>query len=309
MIKIRNTILVSVALLVAPGVQAQDKELLIIGTMHEVPSIVSHSYRPLLKFAKKYQPEAIFVEDIRPCDTLSLKNFTPKLLRTADSLFQAEGIDEERFKQLKAKNLNELTTDDFVFLSNTYLKKRDRANYTYYKYLKSYGLAGSKKPSQNENGDLICPLAIYIGATELIPVDDHKTENEYQRAWSNTVKAGRENGDAQILSDLLKKDRKKRVFPSLMGKLGKYTNKLESLNRYYLINSCRYVEHPNDTSNTARQLWDDRNLRIAQNMSAQIKSNPYHKHILIIGAGHVISLKNILGQIYPELKVRLMDDK
>ena len=59
---------------------AQEKELLIIGTMHEVPSIVSHSYRPLLKYAKKYKPEAIFVEDIRPDDTLSLKNYIYLLL-------------------------------------------------------------------------------------------------------------------------------------------------------------------------------------------------------------------------------------
>jgi len=56
------------------GERHVSKELLIIGTMHEVPSIVSRSYRPLLKYAKKYQPEAIYTEDIRSNDTLSLKN-------------------------------------------------------------------------------------------------------------------------------------------------------------------------------------------------------------------------------------------
>ena len=313
---IRKIIVVLIAILVPPAVYAQEtgehhvsKELLIIGTMHEVPSIVSRSYRPLLKFAKKYQPEAIFVEDIRPCDTLSLKNFTPRLLNTADSLFRAEGIDEERFLELKKKQLAELEPDDFAFLANTYLKKRDRANYSYYNYLKTYGMAGSKKALRNENGDLICPLAIFIGATELIPVDDHKTEKEYQRAWSNTAKAGKETGDAQIMADLLKKDRHKRVWPSLWGKLGKYTNKQETLQRFYLINSCRYVTQPNEWSDAARQLWDDRNYRIAENLTEQIKKNPYQKNILIIGAGHVISLKTILGQIYPELKVKLMSDK
>ncbi len=72
------------ALIIALSVQsaiAQEKELLIIGTMHEVPTIVKHSYKPLLKYAKKYKPEAIFVEDIRPDDTLSLKNFTPRFLK------------------------------------------------------------------------------------------------------------------------------------------------------------------------------------------------------------------------------------
>ena len=122
------------------------KELLIIGTMHEVPSIVSHCYRPLLKFAKNYQPEAIYTEDIRPNDTLSLENFTPKFLSIADSLSRTETIDEERFQKLKKKHLSELSSDDFAFLSKIYLMKRDRANYSYYKYLKEYGMAGSKKP-------------------------------------------------------------------------------------------------------------------------------------------------------------------
>ena len=302
----RNIFIFIIAILTAPAAFSQEKELLIIGTMHEVPSIVSRSYRPLLKYAKKYQPEAIFVEDIRPDDTLSLRNFTPKLLRTADSLFHAEGIDEGRFMELKKKPLAEMESNDYAFLADAYLKKRDRANYSYYNYLKTYGMTGSKKALRNENGDLIFPLAIAMGITELSPVDDHQTEKEYQRAWNNTVKAGQETGDAQILSDLLKKDQHKRVWPSLWGKLGKYTNKDETLHRYYLINSCRYVTHQNEYSNAAQQLWDDRNYRIATNLLERLKNSPYQRYILIIGAGHVISLKTILEQMYPELQVKLM---
>ena len=295
------------AMLVAPAAFSQ--ELLIIGTMHEVPSIVSRSYSPLLKYAKKYQPEVILVEDIRPEDTLSLRNFTPKLLRVADSLLQSEGIDEGRFLELKKKRLVELDASDYAFLSETYLKKRDRANYTYYNYLKTYGMAGSKKALRNENGDLIFPLAIAMGITELIPVDDHQTEKEYQRAWSNTVKAGGDTGDAQILAKLLKKDQHKRIWPSLWGNLGKYTNKPETLQRYYLINSCRYVTQPNASSQMAQQLWDERNYRIAGNLLARLKAHPCQRAVLIIGAGHVISLKTILGQMCPELKVKLMADE
>lgn len=305
----RKAIVVLTILSGATATYAQDKELLIIGTMHDVPAIVSRSYRPLLKFAKKYQPEAIYVEDICPDDTQSLKNFTPRLLSMADSLLRTEGIDEERFMKLKKKSLSELESADYAFLSNTYLKKRDRANYVYYNYLKTYGMAGSKKALRNENGDLIFPLAIARGITELIPVDDHKTEKEYQRAWSNTVKAGKATGDDQILAKLLKRDQHKRIWPSLWGKLGKYTNKAETLHRYYLINSCRYVTHQNEPSSVARQLWDDRNRRIADNLSKHMKASPYHKNILIIGAGHVVSLKNILQQVYPELKVKLMSEK
>ena len=291
------------------GEQHVSKELLIIGTMHEVPSIVKRSYRPLLKFAKNYQPEAIYTEDIRPDDTLSLKNYTPKFLNLADSLSRTETIDEERFLELKKKRLSEFSSDDYTFLAKAYLTKRDRANYSYYNYLKTYGTAGSKKPLRNENGDLIIPLAIAMGITELIPVDDHQTEKEYQRAWSKSLKAVRETGDDAILSNLFKRDRHKRVWPSLWRKLGKYTNKPETLHRYYLINSCRYATHQSESTDAVRQLWDGRNRRIAENLTEQIKANPYHRNILIIGAGHVISVKEMLKQIYPELQVKLMCDK
>lgn len=306
---LRKIFVIMMAVLQAPTAYAQDKELLIIGTMHDVPSIVSRSYKPLLKYARNYMPEAIYTEDIRPNDTLSLKNFTPKFLSIADSLSRTETIDEERFQELKKKRLSELGSDDYAFLTKTYLMKRDRANYSYYNYLKTYGIAGSKKALRNENGDLIIPLAIAMGITELIPVDDHQTEKEYQLAWSKSIKAIKETGDDAVLSKLFKRDRQKRVWPSLWGKLGKYTNKPETLHRYYLVNSCRYVNHQNESTNAVRQLWDGRNHRIAENLAEKIKANPYQRNILIIGAGHVISVQEMLKQIYPELKVKLMLSK
>lgn len=306
---LRKIFVIMMAVLQAPTAYAQDKELLIIGTMHEVPSIVSRSYKPLLKYARNYMPEAIYTEDIRPNDTLSLKNFTPKFLSIADSLSRTETIDEERFQELKKKRLSELGSDDYAFLTKTYLMKRDRANYSYYNYLKTYGIAGSKKALRNENGDLIIPLAIAMGITELIPVDDHQTEKEYQLAWSKSIKAIKETGDDAVLSKLFKRDRQERVWPSLWGKLGKYTNKPETLHRYYLVNSCRYVNHQNESTNAVRQLWDGRNHRIAENLAEKIKANPYQRNILIIGAGHVISVQEMLKQIYPELKVKLMLSK
>jgi hypothetical protein len=299
------------ALIVALSVQsaiAQKKELLIIGTMHEVPTIVKHSYKPLLKYAKKYKPEAIFVEDIRPDDTLSLKNFTPRFLKLADSISHVNTIDERRFHDLRSKRLTEMDADDFAFLSDVYLQKRDRANYTYYEYLKTYGITGSKKPLRNENGDLIFPLAIMMGITELLPVDDHQTEPEYQRAWRNAMKASSRTGDDLILAKLMKKDSRSRVWPALWGKLGKHTNKMATLQRFYQMNSCRYVTKPNEYSQAVQRLWDERNHRIAENIAEQMKAHPYQKSILVIGAGHVISVKEMLKQVYPELQVKLMYD-
>ena len=301
-----RTIFVLIVSFLVQNTIAQEKKLLIIGTMHEVPSIVSHSYRPLLKYAKKYKPEAIFVEDIRPDDTLSLKNFTPRFLKVADSISHVNTLDEQRFNDLRNKNLAEMDAADFEFLSEAYLQMRDRANYTYYDYLKTYGIAGPKKPLRKENGDLIFPLAISMGIKELLPVDDHQTEPEYQRAWRSAMKAisGTDNG--KILAKMIKKDSRSRVWPALWGRLGKHTNKPATLQRFYQMNSCRYVTKPNEYSQAVQQLWDARNHRIAENIADQMKAHPYHKSILVIGAGHVISVKEMLRQVYPELQVRLM---
>ena len=198
-----RTIFVLIVTLLVQNTIAQENELLIIGTMHEVPSVVSHSYRPLLKYAKKYKPEAIFVEDIRPNDTLSLKNFTPRFLRLADSISYVNTFDEQRFQELRTKQLAEMDADDFAFLSDAYMQKRDRANYTYYNYLKTYGIAGAKRPLRNENGDLIFPLAISMGITELLPIDDHQVEPEYQRAWRNAMKASSGTDDGKILATMI----------------------------------------------------------------------------------------------------------
>lgn len=300
-----------IALIIAFLIQnavAQEKELLIIGTMHEVPSIVSHSYRPLLKYAKKYRPEAIFVEDICPDDTLSMKNFTPKFLKLADSLAQVGTVDEQRFQALRTKPLSDMDANDSAFLANAYLQKRDKANYSFYDYLNTYGMAGAQKPLRKENGDLIFPLAISMGINELLPVDDHKTEPDYQRAWNKAIKASKDTGDDIILSKILKKDSRSKVWPALWGRLGKHTNKPATLQRFFLINSCRYVTKPNEYSQTVQKLWDERNLRIATNIAEQIKAHSYHKHILVIGAGHVISVKEMLKQVYPKLQVKLMSD-
>ena len=108
---------------------------------------------------------------------------------------------------------------------------------------------------------------------------------------------------------MLKSERRSKVWPALWGRLGKHTNKPATLQRFFLVNSCRYVSKPNEYSQTVQKLWDERNLRIAKNIAEQIKAHSYHKHILVIGAGHVISVKEMLKQVFPELQVKLMSDR
>ena len=45
---------------------------------------------------------------------------------------------------------------------------------------------------------------------------------------------------------------------------------------------------------------------MALNIAKQISEKPYTKNILIVGAGHAISLQKALNKVYPDLKVFLI---
>lgn len=287
---------------------AQKKELLIIGTMHTVPNIVKNAYRPLLKYAIDYAPEAIYVEYIQARDTISLKNHTPQFLRQSDSIQRECSIDEVSFRLLRKKKLTELNNEEYHLLAMSYLAQRDKANYSYYNYLATYGIEGCKEPKKNESEDLSFKLAIRMGITELYSIDNHQTDKLYYEAWDKAITDGKINGNTNILNELIKTNNKQRILPSFFGNLGKYTNRTEVLQRYYLMNSFRFAPYVNEYTQAVAKYWDERNLQIALNISEQIKEKPYIKNILIVGAGHVISLQKALNVIYPDLQVKLMSE-
>ena len=269
--------LLFLGVLIALSCPAQEKELLIIGTMHTVPAIVKNSYKPLLNYAAKYEPEAIYVEYIHPDDTLSINVYTPKFLEKSNSLKQKYQIDEKYFIKIKDKKLADFTENDFSFLSYAYLLKRDKANYEYYKYLSLYGIGGVEKPLRNENDDLTFKLAAQMGITYLFPIDGHQSDEEYYKAWNNALRESENNGDIKILNKLIRKNKRGIVIASLLGKLGKYTNSPKTINRYYLINSFRFANHSNTYTDLVEEYWEQRNQRMAENIVAHIMTNPYKK--------------------------------
>lgn len=284
----------------------QQKEILIIGTMHTVPVIVKNSYKPLLKYAKKYNPEAIYVERVRSTDTISLNYYYKRFLKESDSLKGVFQLDNDRFKKLMISDLETLSEDDFNFMSKSFLVRRDKANYYYYKYLKKFGVEGSKKPLRNENGDLTSKLAIYLNIKYIHSMDDQQTNKEYHTSWSNCVKIGAKNGDNLINNKLNKKDYNSSVIPSIFGRLGKHANKPKSLNRLHQLNSFRYVSNPSTSCSNAMKYWDERNMRMAQSIAEQVIEKPFLKSIVIVGAGHVIGIKQELEKNHPELKIKLI---
>jgi len=271
-----------------------------------VPKIVKNSYKPLLKYAEKYHPEAIYVERVRSTDTISLNYYYKRFLKKSDSLKNVFQLDNVRFQKLIVSDLEIFIKDDFDFMEESFLIKKDKSNYYYYNYLKKFGTNGSKKPLRNENGDLTSKLAISLNLKYIHSMDDQQSNKEYHAAWKECIKIGAENGDNSVNNKLNKKDYNSSIIPGVFGRLGKHINKPKSLNRIHLLNSFRYVSNPSSSCLDGTKYWDERNNRMAQNIAEQVIEKPFLKSIVIVGAGHVIGIKQELEKKYPELNIKLM---
>jgi hypothetical protein len=229
--------------------QKNQQEVYIIGTMHTVPKIVKRSYKPLLKNAIQYDPDAIYVESPRGNDSLSwnyLKNGWSKsyqeFYRLSDSIKKSFTPDINTFNTILQKEFNKLTNNDLYYLISTFTYNRDHANYEFYSYIKTHGVEGSKKPTRHEDGDLTFKLALQQGIKLLTSMDDQRTNKEYHDAWSQCSKEGQSNGNNTINRKLNKKSYNSSVLPAIFRGLGKHTNKRKSLERLHKMSSFTFVE-------------------------------------------------------------------
>lgn len=302
------SILIASLLLVNNLFAQTQKEVYIIGTMHTVPKIVKNSYKPLLKEAKSYNPDAIYVERVRAEDTLSLQNYYPRFLHFSDSISTVFEIDELKFKQLMDKGLRAMKTKDFEYLKMCFIVKKDYANYSYYRYLERYGLEGSPKPTRNENGDITAKLAIAQNMKYIYSMDDQKENPQYAKAWRTCAKEGKENGNEKAAKKLLKKLTTRDIFGGISGSLGKQTNHAKAIEQMHLLNSFEYVTVATEACSDGNKYWDNRNYGMVKNIAEQVQAMPHQKNIVIVGAGHVYGMKEAFEQYYPSIKVRLMSD-
>lgn len=282
------------------------KEVLLIGTMHEVPKIVKHSYHPLLKRAKAYQPEAIYVESPPAWDTLSLKNSRSKFLALADSLKRCPAPDAQRLAAVQCKALGEMTTEDFQLLQLHYYQQLDAANAEYYGYLAAYGTAGSPTPTREEDGDLTARLAIYLGLKEVRSMDNQWYREAYHKAWAACSRADRQDGEIKNLKKIMRSFILPETWSGLSGRLGLYTNSQKTTQKYHILNSFQYRDTTCEPCTEGKNYWDARNLEMARNIGNQIRENTQQRSVVIVGAGHIVGLHEALQANYPDIEVKLL---
>lgn len=296
--------------------QEKQKEVLLIGTMHTVPSIVKNSYRPLLKIAKKYKPEAIYVETAMPNDSLSwayLKDgyskFLQKFYALSDSLRSSNYVfDENKLNDLLAKDFEEMNDENFKEIILAFVYLRDEPNYAYYKYVQRYGPTGSKKPVRNEDGDLTAKLALYLNHKKVFATDDQQTNAEFHEYSPLCYKAMYGTSFAKNHNKSVKKQVRKATIAALFGRFGKHTNTIKNLEMLDKNSGLRNFDSSDEACAFAVQYWDERNERIVKNMATQIQNASHQKSVLIIGASHIIGVKKELETKYPEIKVVMLEE-
>jgi len=313
----KTRITLIIVLLICFNVTAQEKtqkEIVIIGTMHTVPKIVKKSYKPMLKIAKKYNPQAIYVESPMANDTASweyLKNGWSKnyqrFYKLSDSIQKSWELDIEKYNKLTQKNFSNLTTSEIDYMIKASIYNRDNGNYELYSYLKKYGVEGAKKPTRHEDGDLTYKLALEKNL-RVHNMDDQQTNKEYHNAWSKCVKEGTANGNNAMSNKMNKKQYSKAKLPAIFRKLGKHTNKRENLEQLHTMSSFSYVVKDTQGCKEGRKYWNERNMRMAKNIANQVLQSTNSRNLVVVGASHVIGLEKELKTKYPELKVILMND-
>ncbi|MBF8149524.1 hypothetical protein ITJ86_06420 [Winogradskyella sp. F6397] len=296
---------------------AQDtqKEIVIVGTMHKVPNIVKRSYKPMLRRAKNYNPTAIYVESPQGKDSLSwdyLKDGWSKSYKAfyylSDSLQQVFTPNLDKYNAILDKEFSVMTSEDLEYLITTFAYRRDNANYEFYSYIKTYGIDGPKKPTQHEDGDLTFKLALHQNIKLLQSMDDQQTNKEYHEAWTKCNKEGRSNGNNAINIKMNKKAYNSAILPAIFRGLGKHTNKRKSLEQLHKSSSFTYVTVQTEGCTEGERYWNERNMRMAKNISEQVTASNSQRNIVIVGAAHVIGLEKELKENYPDLRVVLVSE-
>ncbi len=290
------------------GFAQNPKEVLLIGTMHQVSKAKKNAYRPMLKKAIAYAPEAIYVERQMKEDTVSVKNYFPEFYAKADSLRKVKSFDLDKIEMLKNRNLNDLDSSEAKLLASYYYCQFDYANYHYYSYVSRFGVrSAGKRSDRTENVDLSIPLAIEMDIKEIRSMDNQTYYQEYQDNWRACDKASESDGEVMYFKKGIRKANFQGVWGFFFG-LGKMVNKSKVSNLYHELNSFEYRKTSCEPCDKGNYYWDYRNTQMAKNIATQISQGGEEKSVVIVGAGHIYGLIEALERDYPELKIKLYKD-
>ncbi|AFC26266.1 DUF5694 domain-containing protein [Saprospira grandis] len=294
---------------------AQQKEIVLVGTMHMLPKRLKNSYKPLFKKSLAYQPEAIFVETVRPEDSLSwaylknghnesLKNFYQYSLKVREEF----DFNQDTLEHLLSKDFQQMTKDDFKKICLSFAYQLDYPNFYYYRYVQDYFPEGHKKSKRHENYELSRKLALKLGHKKLYASDDQQTNAEFHQHWQACEKAIDKTPVKRKEKKIIRKIVLREVFPSIFGRYGIVNNKPKHLELLDSLSGLKYTDMEQPDCAKAVDYFKQRNKRFAYNLGRQIEANTFRKNILFVGASHIVGLKKELNKQFPNIKVILFNE-
>lgn len=293
----------------------QQKEIVLVATMHQVPKILKNSYRPLYKKSLAYQPDAIFVETAMPDDSLSWKYLKNGYSKNLQEFYKYSLQIKEEFKfnkdsldYLLSKDFKELTKDDFKKIRLSFAYLRDYPNFYYFEYIQNYFPNGHKKSKRHENYELSRKLALKLGHKKIYAADDQQTNGEFHKHWTACDKAMENTSFSRKEKKLARKLFLREILPSFVGRYGIINNKLKHLQLLDSLSGLKFTNQQNLDCAKAVDYFNQRNRRFAYNLGTQINENDFKKSILFVGASHIIGLKNELNIQFPDINVILFDE-
>ncbi|NRA91276.1 MAG: hypothetical protein HRU26_01090 [Psychroserpens sp.] len=285
----------------------EQKEILIVGDMHQVPGIVKRAYKPMVKRILKYDPQLIMAEYSRKGDTAAMGSWNEKFKEAYLKEKETYKDDTGVVDGLLAKPNSELDSLEFRDLQTFFLSVGDQANHRMYGYFAKHGVDEKFKPYGNQNPDLTFQLMRKLELKTIFGVDSHEGYQGYWPAWQRALRAGSEEGK-KAYKKAMRKDTWGNIFAGLSGSLGRRTNNPKTLDAYYRINSLRFEGFSGENYNIQIQKWDNRNINMAKNILEVLNNNTVKRSVLIVGAGHAKAVSEALKELDPNVKVIMYHD-
>lgn len=280
----------------------QQKEILIVGDMHQLPGIVKRAYKPMVKKILKYEPELIMAEYAKTGDTAAMGEWNSRFKESYLNHKETYQINEEEINRLEQTPNAELDSLDFVKLRSYYLSIGDQGNHRMYGYFARHGVSEKFKPYGNQNPDLTFQLMRNLDLKKVYGVDSHEGYQGYWPAWQRALKAGTKEGK-KTFKKVMRKDTWGNIFAAPTRSLGRYVNKPKTLDAYFRINSLRFDGFSGEDYEIQIKKWDDRNVNMAKNILEILEQKNVKRSVLIVGAGHAKAVSEELKKLDPNLKV------
>ncbi len=285
------------------GAQDQQKEIVLVGTMHWVPNIIKHAYKPMYKKALRYNPQNIYVEYVPKEDSASVHFYYDEFAHEVDSLREIMQINLDSVRMIESKALHTMSSADFAYLKKYHMLEKDLLHFKYYRHLERHGIEGPKKPTQNENGDVSFKLAATLGMKSLTPMDYQISNRAYYKYWNACDSIYEAQGKTPEIEKMFKKINRQGVIGTILKGNAKHTNTPSVYASYHKINSLHYFEEPEQVCIEGGKAWEVRNDKMIEYIGEGVRRDPYVRNLVVVGAGHLYSLKKGLEERYPDLKI------